>query len=156
MNEVDLYASAAALRKLTSLFSMPLFVLGDTVLSGDFKEANRHRASWDPDDPIGLEAFVNHYHLEDFVEEFSLEPRRKRRELNRLVDALVLVWAERMTGILGERAALFYVGGEEDVIVRFHVDRPGAVPWMSPDSAFIKKARMRIFRTSRSGLERIA
>lgn len=149
-------SSEIALKKIASLFAVPLFAVGGVVLSGDPKEAKRHFTSKDPSDPVGLEAFVNHYHLEDYVEEFSLEPRRKRRELNRLADALILVWAERLAGILAERTALFYAGGEEDVIVRFHLERPDEPPWMSLDPDFVRKARMRVFRASRSGLERIA
>ncbi|HEV7672034.1 MAG TPA: hypothetical protein VGS22_26230 [Thermoanaerobaculia bacterium] len=146
-----------ALRRLSGLFAMPLFELNGIILTGDLKEAQGHFSSGEPDDPIGLEAFANHYHLEDYVRELGLDPRKRRRELNRLADALVLVWTERLMGILGERTLLFYVGGEEDVIVRFHVERPGGRPWMAlDDPAFIKKARMRVFRVSRSGLERIA
>ncbi|MEP7012500.1 MAG: hypothetical protein ABJC13_19440 [Acidobacteriota bacterium] len=156
LDPADRRAPETALRRLSELFAMPLFELNSTLLTGDLKEAERHFSDWDPNDPIGLEAFVNHYHLEDYIRELGLDPKKERRELNRLADALVLVWLERLTGILGERTLLFYVGGEQDVIVRFHVERPGSVPWMNLDPAFIKKARMRIFRASRSGLERIA
>jgi len=145
-------------RNLTDLFSMPFFAVGDAVLTGDAAEAIHAERFLDsyPGNPIGAEAFANHYHLEDYVEGLRLEPRAQRRFLMTLAEALVKVWSERLVRLLGERSAIFYIGGRDTVFIRFHVERPGAAPWTSHEPAFIKKERLRVYRTTGGVVERIA
>jgi hypothetical protein len=145
-------------KSLIELFSMPFHAVGDTVLTGeagDPSAAERFLNSY-PGDPIGAEAFANHYHLEDYIEGLRLERRAQRRFLMTLAEALVKVWSERLVRLLGERSAIFYIGGGDTVFIRFHVERPGAVPWTSHEPAFIKKERLRVYRTTGGGVERIA
>lgn len=147
--------ATAALSKIASLFAIPLFEMGGAILSGNPEDAKRHTAEF-PGDLVGLEAFVNHYHLEDYVGEFHLEPRQQRRVLNRLAETLALVWSERLVKIIGNRTALFYLGGSDSVVVRFHLERTDEVPWADLNPDFLKRSRIRVFRSSLLGLERIA
>jgi hypothetical protein len=145
-------------RNLMELFSMPFHAVGETVLTGDAGDpgaAERFLNSY-PGGPIGAEAFANHYHLEDFIKDLHLEPRARRRFLMTLAEALVKVWSERLVRLLGERSAIFYIGGRDTVLIRFHVERPGAAPLTSHEPAFIKKERLRVYRTTGGVVERIA
>jgi hypothetical protein len=149
-------SSSAVLKRLAVLFAMPIHQSGDALLLAiDAKEAERHCTEF-PGDVTGLEAFVNHYHLSDFVSGLVLKPKSKRRQLKQLGQAVVTVWAERITHLLGERTALFYLGGREDISVRFHLERDGMPPWAPLEPAFLRKERMAIFRASSTGLRRIA
>ena len=150
-------------RSLIDLFSMPFHAVGDTVLTGDAGDARDARDARRTErflnsfpDPIGAEAFANHYHLEDYVKGLRWQPGGQRRFLMTLAEALVKVWSERLVRLLGERSAIFYIGGRDTVFIRFHVERPGAEPWTSHEPAFIKKERLRVYRTTGGVVERIA
>jgi len=151
----DWTSSAALLKRLALLFAMPIHQHGDALLLASAKEAERHHTEF-PGDATGLEAFVNHYHLCDFVSGLSFDPRSKRRQLKQLGQAVVTVWSERIAHLLGERSALFYLGGRENIAVRFHVEREGVPPWAPLDPTFLRKERMVVFRASSAGLQRIA
>jgi hypothetical protein len=145
-------------KSLIELFSMPFHEVGDTVLTGvagDPRDGERFLDTY-PGDPIGAEAFANHYHLEDYIEGLRLKPRAQRRLLMTLAEALVTVWSERLVRFLGGRFAIFYIGGRDTVFIRFHVERPGTKPWASHEPAFIKKERLRVYRTAGCVVERIA
>ena len=144
-------------RSLIDLFSMPFFAVGDAVLTGDAAEAIHAERFLDsyPGNPIGAEAFANHYHLEDYVEGLRLEPRAQRRFLMTLAEALVKVWSERLVRLLGERSAIFYIGGKDTVLIRFHVERPGQrLTALTP--SYVKRARLRVYRTTGGVVERMA
>jgi hypothetical protein len=143
------------LKRITRLFAMPIHEVDGALLTGDLREARGHRESCSGDF-IALEAFVNHYHLSDFIDGLTLEPKDKRRILTSLADAVVVVWSQRLTHLLADRSVLFYVGGREDVTVRFHVERPDSPAWAPFDPAFLRRERMRVFRASTSGLQRVA
>jgi len=144
-------------RSLIDLFSMPFHAVGDTVLTreaGDARRTERFLNGFT--DSIGAEAFANHYHLEDYVKGLRWQPGGQRRFLMTLAEALVKVWSERLVRLLGERSAIFYIGGSDTVFIRFHVERPGAAPWTSHEPAFLKKERLRVYRTTAGVVERIA
>jgi hypothetical protein len=144
-------------RSWIDLFSMPFHEVGDTVLTGDAGHAGRTERFLNSfSDPIGAEAFANHYHLEDYVKGLRWQPGGQRRFLMALAEALVKVWSERLVRLLGERSAIFYIGGRDTVFIRFHVERPGTVPWTSHEPAFIKKERLRVYRATGGVVERIA
>jgi hypothetical protein len=142
------------IKSLTYLFSMPLHQMGDVVVTGDPESAKRHLEEF-PGDPIGLEASVNHYHLEDYIKGLRLKPKAHRRLLMTLAEALVMVWSERLVRFIGERAAIFYVGGADTVVIRFHVDRPSAEPWAALTPAFMRKERLRVYRSTGGVVQRI-
>jgi len=150
----DSLSAAAIVKKIASLFGMPIYELDGALLTGDPKRGKRHAADF-PGDPIALEAFVNHYHLSDYVGGCGLEPRAHRQMLTSLADAVVLVWSERLAKFLVNRSVLFFVGGTDDVIVRFHVEREGGAAWAPLEPAFLRKERIRVFRATSDGLERI-
>jgi hypothetical protein len=58
--------------------------------------------------------------------------------------------------LLGERSAIFYIGGSDTVYIRFHVERPGTKLWTSHEPAFFKNERLRVYRTTGGIVERIA
>jgi hypothetical protein len=144
----------AVIKNLTHLFSIPLRQMGDAVLTGSAHSAARHRKEF-PGDPIGLEATVNHYHLEDHIQGPRLKPRAQRQLLMTLAEALMRVWSERLVRFLGDRAAIFYLGGADTVVIRFHVERPGTEPWTTLTRAFMKQERLRVYRSAGGVVERI-
>jgi hypothetical protein len=144
-------------KSLIELFSMPFHAVGDKVLTGDAgdpKDAERFLNSY-PGNPIGAEAFANHYHLEDYVEGLRLKPRAQRRFLMTLAEALVKVWSERLVRLLGERSAIFYIGGTDTVLIRFHVERPGK-RLTALTLSYVKRSRLQVYRTTGGVVERIA
>jgi hypothetical protein len=144
----------AVITNLTHLFSIPLQQMGDAVLTGSASSAERHLREF-PGDPIGLEATVNHYHLEDYIKGPRLKPRAQRQLLMTLAEALMRVWSERLLPFLGDRAAIFYLGGTDTVVIRFHVERPDTEPWTTLTPAFMKKERLRVYRSAGGAVERI-
>src|SRR4051812_35204299 len=141
--------------RIYALFSIPCHEFEGAFLLGRLDEAQRHYSELSGD-LVGLESFVNHFHLEDAVEGIPLDPKSKRRHLNALGEALMRVWAERFAEKLGGRRLLFYLGGPDDVTIRFHVERPQASPWMGFDNPkFAHQQRMRIYRASNGKVERI-
>jgi hypothetical protein len=139
--------------RLVCLFAMPFYELDDAVLAGDEREGRRHAEHFH-DDPTGLEAFVNHYHLQDYVKGIRLDQKALRRLLISTGEALVMVWSERLVRLLGERRVLFYLGGKTDVVLRFHLERSGA-PWVELKPALLKRERMRVYRAGGGDVERL-
>lgn len=151
---MDKDTAGKALAKISALFSISFQELEGSFLLGELGEAKRHHREF-AGDLVGLESFVNHFHLEDAVEGLPLDPRSKRRHLNTLGEALIRVWTERFTGALGDRKLLFYLGGPDDVTVRFHVERAEAPSWMSLDPEYAHQQRMRVYRAANGKVKRI-
>ncbi len=58
-----------------------------------------------------------------------------------------------MAGILGERQVLFYLGGQDTVALRFHIDRNDGKSWVDiSDSNFLEQEQLKIFRITKSGI----
>jgi hypothetical protein len=151
---MDNNAASKAIERISALFSIPFQGFEGSFLVGDRDEAKRHHREF-AGDLVGLESFVNHFHLEDAVAGVPFDPRSKRRHLNALGEALIHVWAERFARELGDRKLLFYLGGPDDVTVRFHIERSEAPPWMSLDPEYARQQRMRVYRASNGKVERI-
>ena|SRR5712691_7093640 len=144
-----------AFTRLARMFAVTFSDIdGCLVIDGD--EARRHRESFINDD-TGLEAFVNHVHLEDVVEQM-LRPRGAgRRVLMSIGEDLIKVWSERLLPILNGREVLFYLGGKDTVAIRFHVVRQGQPTWVRlDDTAFMEKEGTSVWRLTSTGLRSIA
>lgn len=148
-------SAASTLKKVAEVFARPIHELDGALVLGDLDEARRHFHAF-PGDLTALEAFVNHVHLEDVVVGLALNDRSKRRQIMALGEALVHVWAERLSPHLQARSALFYLGGPGDVTLRFHVERSEAPPWFPlHDGVAVRRQRLRIYRAVANRLERI-
>jgi len=154
MNNADTSQSAPeALVRLADLFAAPFHEIEGAIVLGNRGEALRHLEEF-RGDPTGFEAFVNHVHLEDIVSGISFEPRTKRRRLLYVGEILINVWVDRFVALLRDRAALFYLGGSNDVTLRFHLEREQYPPWLPCDSA--RSARMLIFRATAGKVVKIS
>jgi hypothetical protein len=140
------------LLRLAELFAIPFHRERGVLLAGDLDRALRH---WDefPGDPTGLEAFVNHFHLDDLAGDSAAGPV-KRKDLMRLGESLVSVWASRLAPT--EEPVVFYLGGRDGVVLRFHLVRPGAKPWIPADAHLLAKERLRVFELKDSTLRRVS
>lgn len=141
-----------ALKALAETFSVRLFEIDGCVVI-DEDEFHRHRQSF-LRDPTGLEAFVNHLHLEDVTGELLPLEAGNRATLVQIGEQVIRVWADRLSAILKERQAMSYLGGADTVPVRFHLLRRESAAWLDlADLAFLRKERITAWLLTRSGLE---
>jgi len=119
---------------------------------GDLASIEHHQSSF-PGDPTGFEAFVNHIHLEDIFSGLISPIGEEREILLKIGKSIITVWGDRMAGILGERQVLFYLGGQDTVALRFHIDRNDGKSWVDiSDSNFLEQEQLKIFRITKSGI----
>jgi hypothetical protein len=138
--------------ELSELFSAPFHKVGDAIVVGDLASIEHHQSSF-PDDPTGFEAFVNHFHLEDIFFGLISPVGTEREILVHIGMSLITVWGDRMRDILGERQALFYLGGQDTVALRFHIERQDGKPWIDlSNSGFLEQEQLNVFRVSRNGI----
>jgi hypothetical protein len=78
-------------------------------------------------DPVGVESTMNKRYVTDLVGRAIDE--NARDVLMRLGRAIMHVWAERIALLFPGRDVVFYLGGSESVILRFHVRRTGMTDW---------------------------
>ncbi len=148
--------SLERVQKVAQLFAAKIVVLDGVVAIGDPAELRRHWKHFEGD-KTGLEAFVNHFHLEELLRRIVRPPLKRRPEALRLGEQLIRVWAERIAGIAGaEVSLLYYLGGSEDVVLRFHSERANEHPWMAIGKKGARSFRLRIFRSRGGEVSRLA
>lgn len=144
------------IRKVADLFAAPIAQIDGMVVLVDRAELERHEAHF-KGDKTALEAFVNHVHLEDLVSGLRQPAGNARREALRLGELLIRVWSERVAGITGsDLALLFYLGGTEDVVVRFHVERANEHPWIAISKKEARSLKLRVYRLRGGEVTRLA
>ncbi len=140
---------------LANLFGVTFSSLDECVVVGDVAKAGRLRPLF-PDDPVGLEALVNHVYLEDLFHSMVVPKGELRRALVKIGQTLISVWHERMAPLLDGREVIFYLGGRDTVAIRFHLVRDSSPSWLDlSDASFVRRERVRVFRGSPDGLERV-
>ena len=141
-----------ALVDLSALFAVPLVEFDGCIVISDEAESRRHASSF-PGDPVGFESFVNHVHLDDVLASAAGKPTRK--DMLKVGESIIKVWAERLRSVLRGRTVLFYLGGVQGVTLRFHVARARGTEWMNlDDKSFRSKEKMAIFRLTEAGLRK--
>lgn len=143
-------------RRVAELFATRIVVLDGVIAIGDPAELRRHREHFE-EDKTGLEAFVNHVHLEELLHRIIRPPFKRRPEALRLGEQLIRVWAERIAGIAGaDVSLLFYLGGSEDVVLRFHTERMNVHPWIALNKKEARSLKLRVFRALGGRVTRLA
>lgn len=138
---------------LAKLFSLEISTRGDAVVLGDQAEAARHAQAF-AGDPTGLEALVNHWHLEELFVGARLDRAGRRRAALRLGRRLAGVLAERLALRFGDRPFIFLLGGENDVVLRLMSIRTDAPPWFPyEDPRQRRRFRLLAFRAAGGTLE---
>lgn len=108
-------------------------------------------------DITGIEATVNTFHIRHFTDGAITDKGPDRRSLMKLGRALIQVWSARLQGQLQQRTLLFYLGGRDEVLLRFHVERPEVPNWTDiSDSQFFRRRRLEVYRATATSVERIA
>jgi len=127
---------AIAFRRLGDAFATEFCVIGEHIVI-DSLAFRQHQTSF-KDDPAGLEAFLNHVHIEELVSQ-TLPLPANYAALVEIAERLMRVWSDRMAPLLKQRQVLFYIGGVDTVSVRFHIERDGEPAWMDiSDTQFLR------------------
>jgi hypothetical protein len=128
---------------LSNLFNISFYPLGDAVLSGSLPSAERHLESF-PNDSTGLEAFVNHVHLEDVT---NLDAEKDREILLAIGRNIINVWKDRLQPYVNGRKIVFFLGGSDSVSLRFHIIRNDGRDWIDlSDQKLIDRERIEVFQ----------
>jgi hypothetical protein len=136
-------------RDLTEAFVNDIVDINGTLLL-----ATKQILKGDPnrrhEDPISVESVVNKYYVTHLAGDvFDEDDRDNLMPIGR---ALIKVWAERIAFRFPGRRVLFFLGGEESVIVRFHVRREGQHDWASlEDRKFLRKAHLEVYELDLDG-----
>ena len=143
---------SSALERLAELFSAEFRRIGDAVILNDMADPGvtadiSSYLNQFKQDLTGIESFNNHFHLEDIADITFTGDELVRTKLMEVGRALIKVWAERLHIMLKGQAILFYLGGVDSVIVRFHLERTHEATWIHlSDTAFIQKERIEVYR----------
>jgi hypothetical protein len=141
---------------LLALVDESPFELDRCICIGDRKQAELHMGEFG-EDRVGFEAFVNHVHVSDIFATGAKRLGGDRELVEQLARTIIRVWADRIRPLLRGRSVLFYMGGREDVAIRFHVERPGVAPWVDlVGRAFLASEHLHVFRVTGDGLEELA
>jgi hypothetical protein len=136
-------------RDLRNAFSWEIVDIHGTLLLAT-KQVLAPEANRPDEDPIGVESLMNKYYVRDLTGYvFDQDDRENLMPVGR---ALVKVWAERIALRFPGRRVLFFLGGEEAVILRFHVRREGQHDWTDiEDRRFLRKARLEVYELGLDG-----
>jgi hypothetical protein len=132
------------------------FRINECICVGRREHAEIHLQEFGGD-CVGFEAFVNHVHMSDILPNILRQLGTDRSLMEQVARTIVRVWADRIRILLDGRSALFFLGGQDDVVIRFHIERPGLAPWVDPsDRAFVAKEHLQVFRVTADRFEQVA
>jgi len=107
-----------------------------------------------PADPVGVESVLNKVHIADVID--AGDGVLRRSALMVIGRSLIKVWAERISLHYPDRKVLFYLGGGDSVILRFHTRRVEHNDWLDlTDLSFIAQSRIEVYELSEGLLNRI-
>jgi len=143
-----------AAQRFADLAAEPLIQIGEAYLIGDQVESSLPFRS--DADLTRLEHSENHFHLADV---FGIAPSKIemfRDQLMSLGERLVKIWHDRIRATGTQAPVVFYLGGEEDVIIRFHLER-SVGPWLSSvqDHDFLVQSKVRMYRGEGRTVQRL-
>jgi hypothetical protein len=96
-------------------------------------------------DPVSIESTMNKCYVVDLVGH-ALD-NDAREELMAYGRAIIRVWSERIALRFPGREVVFYLGGSESVVLRFHVRRPGIKDWVDcANEERLSAARMEVYK----------
>lgn len=134
------------LMPLSKLFAKPFIKIQSVVLDDDGRSVEDKPIVID--DPVYLEV-SNHIHLED-----EFPQRLKRRLLIAIGRQVIEVWNQRLRLLVGDTPVLFYLGGTDTVMLRFHQEHEGYIPWIA-DHEHLRRGRISLYRGTRDGVEAV-
>lgn len=143
--------------QVAKLFATQFVLVEDSIVISEHEfYAHAHLFKGDLD---GLEAFINHIHLEDVVQmpRNAVNPQEQRHALLETGRLLIQVWHERIQFLYNGVVILFYLGGSDTVSVRFHKSRSIANAWINlSDQDFLNRESIEVYRSSEEGVELIS
>jgi hypothetical protein len=117
---------------------------GALLLSTKQVRAWRETAPPSDWDPVAVESTMNKRAVVDLAGHAYDE--RSREELMTVGRAILRVWSERIALLFGDRDVVFYLGGSESVVIRFHVRRSGVADWLNlADREFLNASKIEIY-----------
>jgi hypothetical protein len=94
------------------------------------------------DDPVGYESTMNKRHMTDLCR-IDEDDREALMIVGR---ALVKVWAERIALLFPGREVVFFLGGSDSVILRFHVRRSAITDWTDvTDREYLTSCNLEVY-----------
>jgi hypothetical protein len=114
------------------------------------------RASgWDGlGDPVSIEATMNKRYLSELIGDAI--SASSRADLMRYGRAIIQIWSERIALRFPDRVVVFYLGGSESVLVRFHARRLGVPDWADlADRAFLSASLIEVFELRNGNLNKV-
>ena len=107
-----------------------------------------------PVDAVDVEATMNKRYVAELVGD--LIEADAREELMACGRSIIQIWAERIALRFPERNVIFYLGGSESVIVRFHTRRHGVDDWLDvTDRQFVLQSRLELYELRDRRVNRI-
>jgi hypothetical protein len=140
------------LTQLLQLCELKPLEIDDCICIGSYNNAVANREHFGTD-LSGFEAFVNHVHLTDILNE-STTGDSLLEVARRLAHVVMASWAASILPFLRGRTVFFYAGGMsmEDFFIRFHIDRGESDTWVNiHDAAFLSSSATAVWRFNHSG-----
>jgi hypothetical protein len=106
------------------------------------------------EDPIGTEATMNKRYVWDLMG--GLIDVDARDDLMTFGRAIMRIWSERIALRFPDMPVLFYLGGSESVILRFHVRRSGLPDWIElSEGDFLTESKLEVYELRHGQLLRM-
>ncbi len=139
---------------LVETFSHPIIEV-DEMLLLETEQARHTSSSALKSDRVSVEATLNKRYVADLVGHAFVDDAN-RDELMICGRAIMHVWSECIALRFPGRVVVFYLGGRESVILRFHVRRPGVREWTDlSDREFLSQSLIEVFLLEDGKLERL-
>jgi hypothetical protein len=108
-------------------------------------------------DRVGAEATLNKRYVVDLLDLTNVRCDEVREELTQCGMKLIEIWASRISLEFPSKVVVFYLGGSEDVILRFHVRRDGVRDWTDlNDRQFLLSSHLQVYELRSGKLRLIA
>jgi hypothetical protein len=133
------------------LLLRPVVKIGSALVLGDRQTLLSRRLAFEGDD-VEFEIFENHFHLEDVTGGILQVTGKERETLARLGYAVMLVIYGKLKPFLHKNNVLFYIGGRDTVMLRFHTEVTDR-NWIDiEDWSLLERENVRVFRATKSSL----
>jgi len=108
-------------------------------------------------DRVDAEATLNKRYVGDLLDLTGVSFDEIRKELTECGRRLIQIWADRISLEFPAKVVAFYLGGSEDVVLRFHVRRDGVRDWTDlNDQEFLLSSHLQVYELRSGQLTLIA
>lgn len=136
-----------SMESLSTLFSMKFKKVEGILIATTNLNSRKTSVNQPISNPVWYESTMNHYHLD-----YMISRDLSRKVLMDIGKGIIFVWNERIHTVIDDNV-IFYLGGDDSIILRFHLERGDDFLMPPHNTAPLKREKIAVFRGTSTGIE---